>query len=50
MKKVNVYRGAVRGLSDHYLVEAKVTMKGLLKREIEKVKAKRVVRLSELEK
>ena len=37
-------------MSDHYLVEAKVRMKGFWKREREEVIAKRVVRVSELEK
>ena len=37
-------------MSDHYLVEAKVRMIGFQKRESEEVTAKRVVRVSELEK
>ena len=37
-------------MSDHYLVEAKVRMKGFRKREREEVIANRVVRVSELEK
>ena len=48
--EVNVYRGAARGMSYHYLVEAKVRMKGFQKREREEVTAKRIVRVSELEK
>ena len=47
---VSVYRGAARGMNDHYLVEAKVRMKGFRKTEREEVIAKRVVRVSELEK
>ena len=50
LEGVNVYRGAAGGMSDHYLVEAKVRMKGFQKREREEVIAKRVVRVSELEK
>ena len=50
LEDVNVYRGAAGGMSDHYLVEAKVRMKGFRKREREEVIAKRVVRVSELEK
>ena len=50
LEDVNVYRGAAGGMSDHYLVEAKVRMKGFWKREREEVTAKRVVRVSELEK
>ena len=40
------------GMSDHYLVEAKVRMKGFRKREREEeeITAKRVMRVSELEK
>ena len=45
-----MYRGAAGGMSDHYLVEVKVRMKGFRKREREEVTAKRVVRVSELEK
>ena len=47
---MNVYRGAAGGMSDQYLVKARVRMKGFWKREREKVTAKRVVRVSELEK
>ena len=50
LEDVNVYRGAARGMSDYYLVEAKVRMKGFRKRKSEEVIAKRVVRVSELEK
>ena len=45
---VNVYRSAAGGMSAHYLLEAKVRMKGFRKREREEVTAKRVVRVSEL--
>ena len=50
LENVNVCRGAAGGMSDHYLVEAKVRMKGSRKRERGEVTAKRVVRVSELEK
>ena len=50
LEDVNVYRVTAGGMSDHYLVEAKVRMKGFRKREREEVTAKRVVRVSELEK
>ena len=50
MEDVNVYRGVAGGMSDHYLLEAKVRMKGFQKREREEVTAKRVVRKSELQK
>ena len=41
---MNVYIGAAGGMSDHYLVEAKVKMKGFRKREREEVIDKRVLR------
>ena len=50
LEDVNVYRGAAGSMSDHCLVEAKVRMKSFLKKEREEVTAKRVVRVSELEK
>ena len=50
LEDVKVYRGAAGGMSDHYLVEAKVLMKGLRKREREEAITKRVMRVSELEK
>ena len=50
LKDVNVYGGAAGGMSDHHLAEAKIRMKGFRKREREEVTAKRVVRVSELEK
>ena len=50
LEDVNFYRVAAGGMSDHYLMEAKVRMKGFRKREREEVTAKRVVRVSELEK
>ena len=50
LEDVNVYRGAAGGMSDHYFVEAKVRIKGFRKREREEVTAKRVVKMSELEK
>ena len=50
LEDVNVYRGAAGGMNDHYLVEAKVRMKGFWKKEREEVTVKRVVRVSELEK
>ena len=50
LEDVNVYRGAAGGMSDHYLVEAKVRMKGFWKKEREEIAAKIVVRVSELDK
>ena len=50
LEDVNVYGCAAGGMSDNYLAEAKVRMKGLWKREREEVTAKRVVRVTELEK
>ena len=50
LEDVNVYRDAAGGMSDHYLVEAKVRLKGFQKREREKVSVKIIVRVSELEK
>ena len=32
LEDVNVYRGTAGGMNDHYLVEAKVRMKGFWKR------------------
>ena len=50
VENVNVYRVTAGGMSDHYLVKAKVRMKSFSRREREEVTAKRVVRVSELEK
>ena len=50
LEDVNVYRGASGGMSAHYLLEANVKIKSFRKREREEVTAKRVVRVSELEK
>ena len=50
LENVNVYRSAAGGMSDRYLMEAKVRMKGVQKREREEVIANRVMRVSELEK
>ena len=50
LEDVNVYRGAAKGMSDHYLVEAKVRMRGFCKGGRERVAYKRVVKVSELEK
>ena len=33
LEDVNVYRDATGGMSDHYLVQAKVRLKGILNRE-----------------
>ena len=49
MEEANIYRGAAGGMSDHYLVKAKVRTKGFWKTKRE-VTAKRAVRVSELEK
>ena len=46
----NAYRCAAEGMGDHYLLEAKVRMKAFWRSEREEVTAKRVVRVSELEK
>ncbi|XP_071547063.1 craniofacial development protein 2-like [Panulirus ornatus] len=45
---VNVLRGATGGMSDHYLVEAKVKICGGFQKRRENVGVKRVVRVSEL--
>ena len=50
LEDVNVYRGAAGGMSDHYLVEAKVKMKGFFIRERKEMLGGRVVKVSELEK
>ena len=50
LEDVNVYRGAAGGMSDHYLVEAKVKLKGFFKRERKEMPGGRVVKVSELEK
>ena len=50
LEDVNVYRGAAGGMSDHYLVEGKVRMRGCWKRERGEVVYKRVIKVSELEK
>ena len=47
---VTVYRGAAGGMSDHYLVEAKVVVKGYDSRESREAENRRIVRVSELEK
>ena len=50
LEDVNVYRGAAGGMSDHYLVEAKVKMRGCSKRGSGEAVRKRVVKVSEFEK
>ena len=50
LEDVNVFRGAAGGMSDHYLVEAKVRMKGCFRRDREEVLYQRVVKVSEFEK
>ena len=50
LEDVNVYRGAARGMSDHYLVEAKVKMEGYFRRGREDEVRKRVIKVRELEK
>ena len=45
-----VYSDAAGGMGDHYLDKSKIRMKGFLKKDREEVTAKRVVRVSELEK
>ena len=50
LEDVNVYRGAAEGMSDYYLMEPKVRMKGFWKGKREEVTAKKVARASELEK
>ena len=50
LEDVNVCGGAARGVSDHYLVEAKIRMKGFRKRDGEEVIAKSVMMVSELQK
>jgi len=47
---VSVCRGAAGGMSDHYLVEAKVRMEGYTKDQRRLMEDKKVVRVSELEK
>ena len=50
LEDVNVYSGAAEGISDHYLVEAKVRMKGFQKRERDEVTTQKVAKVSELQK
>lgn len=50
LEDVNVYRGTAGVMSDHYQLEVKLRMKGFLKKGIEKVCDKRVVRVNDLEK
>ena len=47
---VSVCRGAAGGMSDHYLVEAKVRMEGYTRDQRRLIEDKKVVRVSELEK
>ena len=47
---VNVFRGAAGGMSDHYLVEAKVRMRGGFRTDRGEVVNQRVVKVSEFEK
>ena len=50
LEDVNVFRGAAGGMSDHYLVEAKVRMRGCFRRDRGEVVNQRVVKVSEFEK
>merc|ERR1712002_999017 len=50
LEDVNVFRGAAGGMSDHYLVKAKVRMKKCFRRDREEVIYQRVVKVSEFEK
>ena len=50
LEDINVYRGAAGGMSDHYLVEAKVKMRGGFKRGRGEAVSKRVIKVSEFEK
>ena len=50
LEEVNVFWGAAGGMSDHYLVKAKVRMKGSFRRDRGEVVNQRVVKVSEFEK
>ena len=50
LEDVNVYRGAAGGMSDHYLVEAKVKLGGCVGRDRRGEVYQRVVKVSEFEK
>ena len=50
LEDVNVFRGTARGMSDHYLVEAKVRMRGGFRRDRGEVVNQIVVKVSEFEK
>ena len=50
LEDVNVFRGAARGMSDHYLAEARVRMGGGFRRGRGEVVNQRVVKVSEFEK
>ena len=50
LEDVNVYRGAAGGMSDHYLVEAKVRMRRCFMRGRGEAVSKRVIKVSEFEK
>ena len=50
LEDVNVFRGAAGGISDHYLVEAKVRVRGNVRRERREVVCKKVIKVRELEK
>ena len=50
LKDVSVFRGAAGGMSDHYLVEAKMRVEGYRDDERRMLNVKKVVKVSELEK
>ena len=50
LKDVTVYRGAAGGMSDHYLVEAKVGLKGYFVGERRGMEERKVVKVGEFEK
>ena len=50
LKDVSVRRGAASGMSDHYLVEARIKMIGSFRRERKELARSRIVKVSEFEK
>ena len=50
LEDVNVFRGAAGGMSDHYLIEAKVRIRGGFRRDRGEAVNQRVVKVSEFEK
>ena len=50
LEDVNVFRGAAGGISDHYLVEAKVRVRRCVRRERREEVHKKMVKVRELEK